>query len=149
MIWFLLALACAPRIWQQTTWEGDDTMATGVVCQSQLLEADEEFWVRVSVRHDEEVQVDWQSASLNVVNAEVVKRELGPERVAGPRTVMRYDTYWVKPTDTETRAPVARVEGEEAELDVAALGPYEVLWRPVGREDWVSWTAQGCTARLR
>lgn len=147
----LLLLACAPRWWQSTTWEGDETMATGVVCQGDILRPDTEFFVRVAVRYHEDVEVDWQAAELGLVNAEVVSRDLGPVRVAAPRTFMRYDTWYVKPAPGEEsgpRVPDSPDRPRAEQREVAALGPYEVPWRPPGREDWVSWQGEGCTARL-
>lgn len=147
----MLLLSCAPRAWQGSPWQGDDTFATGVVCQGDTLHADVEYWVRVGVRYHEDVEVDWQGATLDLVNAEVVKRDLGPARLAGPHLWMRYDTFFVKPLDLPETPISTGPEGpvqEPLERRVASLGPYHVSFRGSGGEDWIPWEAGGCTPRI-
>jgi len=138
MIVLLMLSSCAPQWWQATPWEGDDTLAVGVVCASSVIREDtEDFWVRVGVRWHEEVEFDWADKTLHTVNAQVVDSELGPVRVSGQQMKMRYDTYRIRP-----------VPGEGEDGREAVMGPYELPWRPAGRADWVRTSAPGCTASI-
>jgi hypothetical protein len=112
-----LLVACAPKLGDQPKMVGPSAAQVGIICGQEELSAEHSTWVKLVVKHEPGVQVDWAGSGLSLDQVAITHRSDGAPWDDRGRT-RRDGVLWV-------RAQQPPRSGEV----VGSVGPFHLRYR--------------------